>query len=62
MIWDAFLFEYIRILWKAYGLPEAMEKAEQANQLQSAFLANMNHEIREYQTCEIMSFHLSDTL
>lgn len=38
---------YIRILRKAYGrLSEAMEKAEQANQLKTTFLANMSHEIR----------------
>lgn len=38
---------YIRILRKAYSrLSEAMEKAEQANQLKSVFLANMSHEIR----------------
>ena len=38
---------YISILRKAYSrLHEAMEKAEQANQLNSAFLANMSHEIR----------------
>lgn len=38
---------YIRILRKAYArLSEAVEKAEQANQLKSIFLANMSHEIR----------------
>lgn len=38
---------YIRILRKAYDrLSEAVDEAEQANQLKSAFLANMSHEIR----------------